>query len=75
MPNGSSPVWHWGPDGAEVWLLNRDSGESRRLAVGETLQELVLVAATGEVAEFRLNDEHFTVSVGHRLVAKASLGN
>ena len=64
-----------GPEGAEVWLLNRNSGESRRLAVGETLQELVLVAATGEVAEFRLNDEHFTVSIGHRLVAKTPLGN
>ena len=56
-----------GPGGAEVWLLNADSGESRRLEVGETFQGLVLVGAAGEVAEFRLGETRFSVTIGQRL--------
>ncbi len=56
-----------GPGGAEVWLLKADSGESRRLGVGETFQGLVLVGASGEVAEFRLGETRFSVSIGQRL--------
>ena len=56
-----------GPGGAEVWLLNADSGESRRLGVGETFQGLVLVGAAGEVAEFRLGETRFSVTIGQRL--------
>ena len=56
-----------GPQGPEVWLLNRESGQSRHLAVGETLRELRLVSASGEVAEFRFKDQAFRVVVGQRL--------
>ena len=56
-----------GPGGAEVWLLRADSGESRRLGVGETFQGLVLVGASGEVAEFRLGETRFSVTIGQRL--------
>ena len=51
----------------EAWLLNPASGESRRVAVGETFQELVLVAANGNVAEFQLGDQRFRIAVGSRL--------
>ncbi len=56
-----------GPQGLEVWLLNPQTGESRRLAVGETLRDLVLVGAVGETAEFRHDQQRFTVRVGQRL--------
>jgi hypothetical protein len=59
----------------EVWLLNRGSGETRRLAVGETFQELVLEAADGDVAEFRRGDERVRVAVGSRLVDGVPVGN
>ncbi|MFB3138803.1 MAG: hypothetical protein ACE10B_06255, partial [Phycisphaerales bacterium] len=62
-----------GPDGLEVWLLNPQTGESRRLAVGETLRELVLVGAVGETAEFRRDQQRFTVSVGQRLSQRSPL--
>jgi hypothetical protein len=51
----------------EIWLLNTGAGASRRLADGETIQEVVLVAANGDVAEFRLGDQRFMVAVGGRL--------
>jgi hypothetical protein len=51
----------------EAWLLNPGSGETRRLAVGETFQEATLLAANGNVAEFQLGDERFRVPVGGRL--------
>ena len=57
-----------GPGGAEVWLLKAESGESRRMGVGETFQGLVLVRASGEVAEFRLGERRFSVAIGQRLV-------
>ncbi len=56
-----------GPSGLEVWLLNPQTGESRRLAVGETLRDLVLVGAVGETAEFRRDQQRFTVSIGQPL--------
>ena len=56
-----------GPGGLEVWLLNPQTGESQRLAVGETLRDLVLVGAVGETAEFRRDQQRFTVRVGQRL--------
>lgn len=52
---------------AEIWLLDRASGESMRLAVGEALGDLELVAADGDAAEFRLGDDRFTVTVGGTL--------
>jgi hypothetical protein len=54
----------------EAWLLNPDSGESRRLALGEALAEAVLVAADGDVAEFQLGDVRFRVAVGSRLTER-----
>ncbi|MEE9129828.1 MAG: hypothetical protein V3T84_07390 [Phycisphaerales bacterium] len=62
-----------GPQGLEVWLLNLQTGESRRLAVGETLRDLVLVGAVGETAEFRRDQQQFTVSVGQRLSQRSPL--
>ena len=62
-----------GPQGLEVWLLNPQTGESRRLAVGETLRDLVLVGAVGETAEFRRDQQRFTVSVGQRLSQRSPL--
>ncbi|MHC4082176.1 MAG: hypothetical protein ACYS15_15325 [Planctomycetota bacterium] len=54
-------------ESVEAWLLNPESGESRRLALGESFQEVVLVAANGNVAEFQLGSERFRVAVGSRL--------
>jgi len=51
----------------EAWLLNPDSGGTRRLAVGETFQEVILLAANGNVAEFQLGNERFRIAVGSRL--------
>ena len=62
-----------GPDGREVWLLNLQTGESRRLAVGETLRALSLVGAVGETAEFRRAHQRFTVSVGQRLSQRSPI--
>ncbi len=53
--------------GAEVWLLDRKSGESRRLLVGESLQRMVFVAARGDRAEFQLKQERLSVVVGQNL--------
>jgi hypothetical protein len=50
--------------GPEVWLLNQKSRESRRLVVGESLEEVVLVAAAGDSAEFRLGEQRFVIAVG-----------
>ncbi|MHC4217411.1 MAG: hypothetical protein ACYSU7_03040 [Planctomycetota bacterium] len=51
----------------EVWLLNPASGESRRVAVGDSFQELVLVAANGDVAEFQMGEQRFGIAVGSTL--------
>ncbi len=53
--------------GAEVWLLDRKSGESRRLLVGESLHRMVFVAARGDRAEFQLEQERLSVVVGQNL--------
>ena len=62
-----------GPSGLEVWLLNPQTGESRRLAVGETLRDLVLVGAVGETAEFRRDQQRFIVSIGQRLSQRSPI--
>ncbi len=56
-----------GPGDIEVWLLNRESGESRRLAVGDALENMMLTAARGDAAEFRLGETRFRVVVGRPL--------
>ena len=56
-----------GPDGVEVWLLDSNTGDSRRLGIGETLTTFTLVSAAGETAEFALGDRRFTVQIGRRL--------
>ncbi len=53
-----------GPSSSEVWLLNRESKESRRLSVGEHIEQLLLVGAAGETADFELSGERVSVSVG-----------
>ncbi len=58
-----------GPASAEVWLLNSESKESRRLSVGERIEQLILVGAAGEVADFELSGERVRVSVGSALSA------
>ena len=62
-----------GPVGPEVWLRNPQTGESQRLSVGETFEDLLLVGAAGEKAEFKLKDKHFTVSIGRRLNQRSPL--
>ncbi|MHC4448256.1 MAG: hypothetical protein ACYSXF_10830, partial [Planctomycetota bacterium] len=57
----------------EIWLLNPKSGESRRLAVGESLHELVLAAAEGDRAEFQIAQERFSVAVGQNLLQRTSV--
>jgi hypothetical protein len=63
-----------GPVSAEVWLLNSDSKESRRLSVGEHIEQLVLVGAAGEVADFELSGVRVRVSVGSALSAGVAPG-
>ncbi|MCH8822272.1 MAG: hypothetical protein IH984_02075 [Planctomycetes bacterium] len=76
----TSPYQAWsvtgvaiGPNGPEVWLRNPQTGESQSLSVGETFKDLLLVGAAGEEAEFKLNDKHFTVSIGQRLNQRSPL--
>lgn len=57
-----------GPLSMEVWLLNRESGESRRLEVGASMQQLVLVAADGETAHFRVGERRFSVAIGEPVI-------
>jgi hypothetical protein len=60
-----------GPEGSEAWLLNRQSGESKRLAVGHRIGPAAagaeMLAANGQWAEFRLGDQRFRVLVGTNL--------
>ena len=74
----SFPYQHWtvtgvaaGPAGPEVWLLNAQKKTSMQLALGATIGKLVLVAASGETAEFRLGERTVTLRVGERLRAPA----
>lgn len=55
------------PSGIEIWLLNHQTHESRRLGVGESLQDAVLVSTNGEAAEFRIGQQRFMVAVGKNL--------
>lgn len=56
-----------GQAGGEAWLLNRRSGESRRLTVGETLEKLELVATAVDYVEFTMDEQRFRVAVGASL--------
>lgn len=53
--------------GTEVWLLNSATREARRLALGEKFQDVTLIAARGEIAEFTQGAQRFTVRVGQNL--------
>ena len=59
-----------GPDGVEVWLLHADSGQSRRLSIGQSIQGVRLVAAAGDTADFEFGEDRFTVPVGRPLAPK-----
>ena len=63
-----------GPDGGEVWLTNRRTGDARRLSVGDRLHEAVLVAAKGDRAEFGIGEERFDVAVGQTLRERIPIG-
>ncbi len=54
---------------AEAWLLDRASGASRRIAVGETFKDLTLLSAQGEVAEFEIAGKAMRIRVGSALSA------
>jgi hypothetical protein len=56
-----------GPDGAEVWLLEAASGETKRLAPGETLSQMTFVTASGDAAVFELAGKSIELSVGQSL--------
>jgi hypothetical protein len=64
-----------GPQGVEAWLLEAASGRSRRMLVGQTFEQLLLVGAVGETAEFQLGDERFRVHVGRRLSERDPAGS
>ncbi len=55
--------------GPEVWLRNTRSGETLRLAVGESLGDWVLASAGGATAEFVRGDRRLPVAVGETLAA------
>jgi len=59
-----------GPDGVEVWLLHGESGQSRRLSVGQSIQGVQLVSASGDTADFKFGEDRFTVPVGRPLAPK-----
>ena len=59
--------------GPEVWLLNQQTHESKRLAIGESLHEAMFVATNIDAAEFKLGDQRFRVSVGKNLSDRTSL--
>lgn len=50
--------------GAEAWLRNQGSGETRRLGPGEGLHEVQFVNARGDAAEFEQNGRRFIVALG-----------
>lgn len=52
---------------AEIWLLDRASGASRRMSVGEAFEDLTLLAADGEVAAFEIDGENVRIRVGSAL--------
>jgi hypothetical protein len=53
--------------GPEVWLLNRQTKETRHLNAGDKLHELVFVQTNGETAEFQLALQRFVIEVGKNL--------
>jgi hypothetical protein len=59
---------------AEVWLLNPASGETRRLAVGETFMDVTLLEADGSAAEFQDGAERFRIVIGGRLSERQPAG-
>lgn len=56
-----------GTSGPEVWVENVKSKESRRLVVGDSLNELEFVALAGDQVEFRTGDGRYLVGVGQTL--------
>lgn len=53
----------------EVWLLDRTSGASRRITVGEAFEDITLLSAAGEVAAFAIGGETVRIRVGSALSA------
>jgi hypothetical protein len=61
--------------GTEIWLLNRTSGESRRLTVGDRLGDAVLVAVEGDRIVFEIDDRRVVLAVGEPLVDASRQGS
>ena len=59
-----------GPLGIEAWLRNATTGESKQLAPGQQVGELVFVGSDGDVAEFARGTDRFKVQVGGDLVRR-----
>ncbi len=59
-----------GPDGVEVWLLHAESGQSRRLTVGQSIEGVRLLSAAGDTAEFKFGEDRFTVALGRPLARR-----
>jgi len=62
-----------GRGGPEVWVRNRNSGEERRLGVGESVAGAFLVSAGGEWASFQVGEKRFQVRLGQNLNDKTAI--
>jgi hypothetical protein len=59
--------------GPEIWLLNHQTHESRRLLIGEKIDDAVFVAARGDAAEFTIGNDRFAVLVGRSLSDRSQI--
>lgn len=65
-----------GPSGPEAWLLHKPNGETRVLAVGQALDAAVFAGVVrGEVAEFTIGQDRFTVAVGATMDQRGPAGS
>jgi hypothetical protein len=60
------------PAGAEVWLRDAQTSRTRRLAVTEGLEDVVLTAVRGDLAVFESGNETFVVAIGQTLASRRS---
>ena len=53
--------------GAEIWLLNQQSRETRVLNIGQRIDEMMLASVSGESAVFLIGPDRYSVAVGKNL--------
>lgn len=53
--------------GAEIWLINQQSHETRVLNIGQRIDEMMLSGVNGESAVFLVGPDRFSVPVGKNL--------